>query len=117
VRENELMYYPFNEKTTKSIEESLAVAATDASVKEGQMKESWIITDVEKKSILKNQLYHKECSDNTLGIAEVIVLLELITILEQKGHHIRSGKIKIGFDNRKQYRKIKNDIKKSNVYA
>ena len=41
-----------------------------------------IITDIDKKSIISNQLYYKEWSDNTSGVAEVIVLLELIIVLE-----------------------------------
>ena len=52
-RENEPRHYPFNEDAIKSIEESLAVAATDASVKESQIGGSWIITDFQKKSLWK----------------------------------------------------------------
>ena len=62
--ENELTYYLFNEELTKSIEDGLAVSATEASVKEGQMGGAWIITDVDKKLMISNQLYHKEWSDS-----------------------------------------------------
>ena len=50
-------------------------------------------------------------------MAEVIMLLELITILEKKGRHIQSGGIKIGFDNKKGYRKIVEKITRSNMLA
>ena len=35
VRDNKLRYYLFNKEITKSIEDSLVVSATDASIKEG----------------------------------------------------------------------------------
>ena len=117
VRENKPRYYLFNEEITKSIEDRLAVSATEASVKEAHMRGAQIITDVEKNFELRNQLYHKEQNDNTLGFAEVIVLLELITVLEQRGRQIRNSKVKIGFDNRKHHCKIVYSLKKSNVYA
>ena len=50
-------------------------------------------------------------------MAEVIVLLELITILEKKGRHMQSGGIKIRFDNKKGYKKIVEKITRSNILA
>ena len=82
VRENELRYYLFNKEIIKSIEDRLGVSATDASIKEGHIGGAQIITDVEKKFELRNHLYYNKWNDNTSGVVEVIVLLELITVSE-----------------------------------
>ena len=77
----------------------------------------WIITDTEKKFEVCNELHHKKWEDNTSGVAEVIVLLELITVLERRGRRITNGKIRIGFNNKNHHRNIFDGIKKSNVHA
>ena len=64
-----------------------------------------------------NKLYYKTWEQNTLGLAEVIILLELITVIERKGRNISQGKVRIGMDYKRVYRKILNDIKKSNEYG
>jgi len=110
-------YFPFNDEITKSIEQRTAVAATDASVKNDQMSGVWIMADKEKTFQISNEIYHKRWRDNTAGAAEVIVMLELLTVLERRGKHIKEGCITIGFDNRRQYKNIVNRIHKSNVYA
>ena len=79
---------PFNDQITRSIEQGMAVAATDASVKGYGMGGCWIFTDLQKNFKQERMLYHKNWEDNTSGCAEVIVLLELITVLEKKGRHI-----------------------------
>jgi len=65
----------------------------------------WIIANVDKRVRTENMLYYKKWEENMPGIAKVIVLLELITILEKKGRYIQSGGIKMGFDNKKGYKK------------
>ena len=72
----------------------MAVAATDASVKGYGMGGCWIFTDLQKNFKQERILYHKNWEDNTSGCAEVIVLLELITMLEKKGRHINQGEIR-----------------------
>ena len=93
------------------------MAATDASVKEDRMGGSWIIGNKENKCLLSNRLHHKDWRENTSGAAEVIVLLELITILERKGRNVNSGKIVIGVDYKRAHKKILSDIRKSNEHA
>jgi hypothetical protein len=61
--------------------------------------------NVNKRELLSNQLYHKHWIDNTTGIAEVIILLELITVIERKGRGIEEGKIVISIDNKKSSQK------------
>lgn len=62
-------------------------------------------------------MYHKNWEDNSSSCAEILVLLESITVLEKKGRHINQGGIKIGFDYKKGQRKIVNKIFKCNEYA
>ena len=114
---NEEWYPLFNDEVKRNIKEGKAVAATNASVKNGQMGESWVMSNMNKRELLSNQLYHKHQINNMAGIAEVIMLLELITVIERKGRGIEEGKIVIGIDNKKAYRKIVNEIKKSNKYT
>ena len=45
------------------------------------------------------------------------MLLELITVLERRDRHINNGIITIGFDNRRHYQNIVNEIYKPNAYA
>ena len=99
MEDNEQSYYPFNKNITISIEENKEVAATDASVKGASMGVAWIITDTEKKFEVCDELHNKKWEDNTSGVAEVIVLLELITVLKRRRKHITNEKIRIGFDN------------------
>ena len=47
----------------------------------------------------------------------MVVLLELIIVLERRGRHINHSKITIGFDNRKHYQNIVNELHKSNNYV
>ena len=102
---NEEQYPPFNDKVKRNIEEGKAVAAIDASVKNGKMGGSQIMSNVNKRELLSNQLYHKHWIDNTTGIAEVIILLELITVIERKRRGIEEGKIVISIDNKKSSQK------------
>ena len=85
---NEEINAPFNEEITMSIMQRKAVAVTDTSVKEFSMGGCWIITDEDKRVRIENVLCHKKWEENMLDIAEVIILLELITVLEKKGRYI-----------------------------
>ena len=117
VNRNEEWIPQFNKEIKKSIEDGYVVAVSDALVKDGRMGRCWIIANVEKKELISNELYHKEWEHNTSESAEVIVLLELITLLEKKGKGISRGKIVIGVDYKRAHRKIMKDIKKSNEYV
>ena len=109
---------PFSEELTESIRQGNAIAASDTSVKEKCMGGCWIIAQSNRKvTFLKSKLYHNQWNDNTSGIAEVLTLLDLISVIETRGKHIQQGKIKIAFDNRVGYRKIVNNILKFNEYA
>ena len=55
--------------------------------------------------------------ENTSKGAEMITLLELIEVIGNKGKHITSGKIKIGFDNRTSYKKITQALLKPSEYT
>ena len=50
-------------------------------------------------------------------MAEVIVLLESVTVLDQRGRYIENNKIRIRLNNKIYYHKIADKIKKSNEYA
>jgi len=52
-----------------------------------------------------------------LCVAEAIILLELLEVIERKGRYIDSGQITIYFDNQYVYKKIIVDIRKSNYIA
>ena len=114
---NENILVPFNEELMKSIMQREAIAATNALVKDYNMGECQIITDTEERIRIENVLYYKQQEENTPEVAEVMVLLELIVVLEKKGRHIQSGEIRIGFDNKQAYRKIINKLMRSNIYA
>jgi len=115
--QSEPQYYPFDEETTESIQSCEAVAATDASVKDGMMGGRWIMSNTQRTFELSGELFHKEWNENTAGVAEVITLLELITVLERRGRHINEGCIEIGFDNKKQYHRLMSKMSKSNMWA
>ena len=115
--EREIQYHPFDEIITRSIQEGKAVAATDASVKEETMGGRWILSNRQRSVEISGELYHKEWNDSTAGIAETITLLELLSVIERRGRHIENGSVDIAFDNKRHYRQITNDIRKSNMYA
>ena len=50
----------FNKEIKKSIEDRCAVAASDASVKDGKMGRCQIIANIKKKELISNELYHKK---------------------------------------------------------
>ena len=72
---------------------------TDASVKSISMREAWIFTNTTKSFEIKQYMYIKQWEFNTLKTAEDYTLLNFVAIVEQKGRHIKSGKIKIMIDN------------------
>ena len=69
----------------ESMQNEIVVAATDASVKEGRIGGSWMIRNRENRRLLHNRLCYKDWRENASGAAEVIVLLELVTMSERKG--------------------------------
>ena len=79
---------PFNEIITQSIENGIAIAASDALMKEDQMASFWCLTAMNLQTEISRELYFKEWNNNTIRGAEVIVLLELLQVLERKGHCI-----------------------------
>ena len=81
-------HLPFNNAITIKIEQRLAIAATDASVKDGKLRGYWIITNLAKISEWENRLYSKLWYYNTPCSREAIILLKLIEILYQKGKHM-----------------------------
>ena len=81
------------------------------------MEGHWILTDKEKTIRIEKKLCHKKWENNTSGIAETIVLLELITTIANKSEHANSGKILIGHDNKKSHNKIVNKIVKLSLHA
>ena len=111
------IFIPFPSEISDSIKNRTAIAATDASVQESNMGGYWIISNENKSFKKENELYHKRWIENNSGVAEVIVLLELLEVIEAKGRHIDEGEITIGFDLRKAHKKIINDIKQSNDYT
>ena len=108
---------PFNEVVTKSIEEGLSVAATDASVKDHCMGGWWTLTSKNKSFKNEKGTHSSNWEDNSSGCAELTVLLELVTVLENKGRQIAQGEITIGFDCKKAHRKIVSSVLKSNEHA
>ena len=66
---------------------------------------------------MSSELYHEKEYTNISGVAKLIVLLELITVLERRERHIANGKIRIGFDNRKNNWNIISSIKKGNIHT
>jgi len=94
--------------------ESKAIAASDASVKDGEMGGAWIIKNNEGDELLSNEIHHKEWNNNSNVSAEAIMLLELIQVIEWKSRHISSGKIVIALDCREVYRKVVKQIYKTN---
>jgi len=77
----------------------------------------WILTSKDKAFKVEKGIYSRNWEDNSSGCAEVIVLLELVTVIEKKGWHITQGEIAIGFDCKKAHKKIVKLLLKSNEYA
>jgi len=93
--------------------QSRAIAATDASVKEGELGGAWIIMSTQGQEVLSNKLYHKEWDENSSKAAEAIVLLELVTVITKKSINIRSGKIIIALNCREVNKLIINKLHKA----
>ena len=62
-------------------------------------------------------LHYNQWKEKLSDVAEVTILLELIIVLEKKEKHIKQGKIKIAFDDRKGHIKIVNQIYNVNTCA
>ena len=80
VRANNLP--PFNQFIIQMIIESKAMAASDASVKDGEMGGAWIIKNQKGDCLLSNEIYHKEWKENSNILAEAIILLKLVQVIE-----------------------------------
>ena len=53
-------YFPFNADITNSIQNDNAIAVTDALVKGDDMGGAWIISDIDHRFEISNELYHKQ---------------------------------------------------------
>ena len=96
------------------IEESRTIAASDALVKDGEMGGAWMIKNSNGDELIRNEIYHKEWKENSKRLVEVITLLELIQVIEQKSRHISNGKIEIALDYRDVYYKVVKQILMTN---
>ena len=74
------------------------------------------MTSKEKSFKIEKGIFNSNWEDNSSGWAEVIVLLELVTVLEMKKRHITQGKIAIGFAYKKSYKKFFKYSLKSNEH-
>ena len=100
----------FNEEIPWSIEKRTAVAAVDIATKNDKIGEYWALSEKDKNFEIKNQMCYKTWVNSMPGVEEVVVLLELISVLERKGRSMR-------FDNKKYFSKITRKISKSNMHA
>ena len=96
----QFLYFLFNNAIIIKIEQRLAIATTNATVKDGKLRGYQIITNLAKTSELENRLYSKLWYYNTLYGGEAIILLKLIEVLHRKGKHINQGVIDIFIDNK-----------------
>ena len=110
---NKINYTLFNNKIAEAIRERKAFTASDTSMKNNQIEEYWIVTDINQEEKIQNTLYYKEWKSNIIKGAEVIIILELLIVLERRGRNIENGKIVIGLDNRKVYQKLIDKIRKA----
>ena len=75
-------------------------------IKDGNIGSSWILMNKNQNKELSNELYYEKQIHNTVYLAEAIVLLELVKVLERKRYHINTGLVVIAVDYKKIYRKI-----------
>ena len=106
----------FSEKIKEAIESEEAYAASDASLKNKKVGGHWIITDAQMSEVIDNTLYHNRWGFNTIKGAEAIMLLELMSVLRNRGREINHGKITVGIDNRKVYNGITRPLLKPSSY-
>ena len=71
----------------RKIENRIAIAATDASVKDDKIGGYWIMTDKFKRIHVENRLCHEEQENNASGVTEIIVLLELTSMIAKRSKH------------------------------
>ena len=64
-----------------------------------------------------NILFNNDWVDNIARIAKAMVLLKIIIVIKKKGRNIDNRKITIEFNNKKVYKQIVKDIKKSIKYT
>ena len=76
---------PFSAETTSKIEEGKAIANADALTKNNEMEGCQIIADESREINNNNKLHSKKQISNIPSVAEEIVLLELIKVIETKG--------------------------------
>ena len=93
--------------------QSRAIAASDTSVKEGELGGAQMIMSSNGNEVLSNRLFHKKQDKNSSKVAEAVVLLELVKVIASKSRNIREGKIIIALDCREVYKSIVNKIFKS----
>ena len=95
---------PFNTKITEVIVNREAITLLDATKKDSNVADHWILTNNERQYKLKSTICHKNWSNNTIVGAETITLLESFQALHRKGKHIWNGLVKIGFNNRREHK-------------
>ena len=63
----------------------MAIAVSDTSVKDEKIAGFQYLTSENREFKVAREVYHKKQEMNSIGRAEVLTLLELISILETKG--------------------------------
>ena len=76
-----------------------------------------MLADELKRIRIEKKLHNKMQENNKSGAAEVIALLELITLIANKSKHVISGTVIIGCDNKKTCNKIVNKVIKTSTHA
>ena len=75
------------------------------------------MSDANDEKEVKNKTCHKRWEHNLPGVAEEMVLLELVEVLERRGKHTEEGKITISVDNRKTCNKVVTVIRKTSEHV
>ena len=82
-------YLLFNQEIIEMVHHSRALAASDTSVKDGEIGRVQMIIKNNGEEVLSNKLYHKKWAENLSKSAEALLLLELLQVIVKKSYHIQ----------------------------
>ena len=100
-----------------SIIQQKALTTSDTSMKGGRIGGYWLITNDKKQETIQNTLFNKRQNNNTIKGVDVIIILELVTVLYKRSRNVVSGKITIKIDNLKVYKGLVDEIYKASYYS
>jgi len=97
----ETEYYKFSDEIIESIKEYIAIAVVDVSIKDRSIGVTWILSDENNDNENCDDIWNWKWGDNTLLVAEALIILNFLQIIQLNIKGLKEDLINIFTNNKK----------------